>query len=189
MPLAPLLPLFESLERFMVRHLLFAVLLYTLCVLETVWPVGTFRPSFWPLPAVLASLWFPGNAGLIWAGASGFAADLISSDPLGCHMMVALLTMMAVQHLGVGGQNLYGLGFFAWLVLTIWLQLIPVRLIAALSQGLHIQEDNLLFVPLQQAAMTAAWVTGFWLLVTCLRRSCFPAGSLKISNRWSMLNE
>ena len=79
------------------------------------WPI-----AWWIVPGLLALTMLPKSWKVIGAFSAGFAADLISQDPMGIRTVVATAIALAVVHVGLLPRRQSLVSVTAWLVAMSW---------------------------------------------------------------------
>lgn len=149
------------------------------------WPI-----AWWIIPGLLALTMLPKSWKVIGAFSAGFAADLISQDPMGIRTVVATAIVLAVVHVGLLPRRKSLVGVTAWLVAMSWLWIVPTRYaVGALAN--EPLNDRALLVDVSISALTTAgaMLVCFLMLRPALRLLGRWESHPSLTNRWSMLAE
>jgi hypothetical protein len=146
--------------------------------------------AWWIIPGLLALTMLPKSWKVIGAFSAGFAADLISQDPIGIRTVVATAIALAVVHVGLLPRRATLPGITAWLFAMSWLWIVPTRYAvgALASEPL---DDRAMLVDVSISALTTA---GVMLVCFLMLRPVFRLlgrweSRPSLNNRWSMLAE
>lgn len=149
------------------------------------WPI-----AWWIIPGLLALTMLPKSWKVIGAFSAGFAADLISQDPIGIRTVVAMAVALAVVHVGLLPRRATLPGITAWLFATSWLWIVPTRYaVGVLAREPLTDRALLVEASLAALATAGAMLVCFLVLRPVVRLMGRWESRPSLTNRWSMLAE
>jgi hypothetical protein len=173
----------------MMRCCWFLLSVYAAGSLQIGMPEG-WLIAWWIIPGLLALTMLPKSWKVIGTFSVGFAADLISQDPMGIRTVVATAIALAIVHLGMLPRRGTLPGVSGWLVAMSWLWIVSTRYaVGALAAEPLDNRALLVDASISALATAGAMLVCFLMLRPVIRLLGRWESRPSLTNRWSMLAE